>query len=57
VDTTTLVASVEVRLAVALAVGMLIGAERERLQGAHGTSSFAGLRTFGLVALPSCAML
>jgi uncharacterized membrane protein (DUF4010 family) len=51
VNTTNLVANVEVRLAVALAVGMLIGAERERLQVGQGTSSFAGLRTFGLVAL------
>jgi uncharacterized membrane protein (DUF4010 family) len=51
VNTTNLVSSVEVRLAVALAVGMLIGAERERAQIGQSGSSFAGLRTFGLVAL------
>lgn len=41
----------EVRLAVSLAVGMLIGAERERSHLGQGASSFAGLRTFGLVSL------
>lgn len=39
-----------VRLAIALAVGMLIGAERERVQSGR-TDAFAGLRTFGLVGL------
>jgi uncharacterized membrane protein (DUF4010 family) len=43
--------SVEMRLAVSLAVGMLIGAERERSQATRSTSTFAGLRTFGLVSL------
>lgn len=40
----------EVRLAIALAAGMLIGAERERQRPARA-DSFAGLRTFGLVGL------
>jgi uncharacterized membrane protein (DUF4010 family) len=43
--------SVELRLCVALAVGMLIGAERERSQLTQRASNFAGLRTFGLVSL------
>jgi uncharacterized membrane protein (DUF4010 family) len=40
----------QVRLAIALAVGMLIGAERERQQPTRA-DTFAGLRTFGLVGL------
>jgi uncharacterized membrane protein (DUF4010 family) len=40
----------EVRLAIALAAGMLIGAQRERQQPARA-DAFAGLRTFGLVGL------
>lgn len=50
-DSTNLVASVEVRLAISLAVGMLIGAERERSQLNQSAGNFAGLRTFGLVSL------
>jgi uncharacterized membrane protein (DUF4010 family) len=45
-----LLALPELRLAIALALGMLIGAERERLQTGRA-DSFAGLRTFGLVGL------
>lgn len=40
----------EVRLAIALAAGMLIGAQRERQQPERA-DAFAGLRTFGLVGL------
>jgi uncharacterized membrane protein (DUF4010 family) len=40
----------EVRLAIALAAGMLIGAQRERQQPTRA-DTFAGLRTFGLVGL------
>lgn len=49
-DARALAETVEVRLIISLAVGMLIGAERERLQAGQGASSFAGLRTFGLVS-------
>jgi uncharacterized membrane protein (DUF4010 family) len=45
-----LLASTEWRLAVALGVGLLIGAERERRKEERG-SSFAGVRTFALTAL------
>lgn len=38
-------------LAVALAIGLLIGLERERRKGDGSTRSAAGLRTFGLVGL------
>lgn len=50
-NASNLVSNLEVRLAVSLAVGMLIGAERERSQLSQTASSFAGLRTFGLVSL------
>lgn len=40
----------EARLGISLAIGLLIGAERERRQ-AEQKMGFAGLRTFGLVAL------
>lgn len=40
-----------VRLAVALGVGLLIGAERERRQLSEGGSAPAGIRTFALVSL------
>lgn len=45
-----LLASTEWRLTVALGVGLLIGAERERRKEERG-SSFAGVRTFALTAL------
>lgn len=38
-------------LAVALGIGMLIGAERERSKGDGGDSSIAGVRTFTIAAL------
>ena len=38
-------------LAVALAIGLLIGLERERRKGDGSTRAAAGLRTFGLVGL------
>lgn len=38
-------------LVVALAIGLLIGLDRERRKGDGGTRSAAGLRTFGLVGL------
>ncbi len=38
-------------LLVALAIGLLIGLERERRKGAGSTRAAAGLRTFGLVGL------
>ncbi|MFA7248962.1 MAG: DUF4010 domain-containing protein [Dehalococcoidia bacterium] len=39
------------RLAVALGIGLLLGAERERRMGQAGRRGSAGLRTFALVAL------
>jgi len=39
------------RLAVALGIGLLLGVERERRKQAGGGASFAGIRTFALVAL------
>ncbi len=50
-NSSDMVSSLEVRLAISLAVGMLIGAERERSQLNQTASAFAGLRTFGLVSL------
>jgi uncharacterized membrane protein (DUF4010 family) len=50
-DSSVLVSDSAVRLAIALALGMLIGAERERSHMGQGAGGFAGLRTFGLVAL------
>jgi uncharacterized membrane protein (DUF4010 family) len=44
-----LLSSPEARLALALAVGLLIGTERERRRAAQSYGGFAGLRTFGLV--------
>jgi uncharacterized membrane protein (DUF4010 family) len=41
----------EVRLLVALAAGLLIGAEREQRRAQQATGGFAGLRTFGLIGL------
>jgi uncharacterized membrane protein (DUF4010 family) len=41
----------EVRLFVALATGLLIGAEREQRRAQQATGGFAGLRTFGLIGL------
>jgi hypothetical protein len=38
-------------LLVALAIGLLIGLERERRKGEGNTRSAAGLRTFGVVGL------
>ncbi len=38
-------------LAVALGIGLLLGAERERRMSREGRRGFAGLRTFALVAL------
>jgi uncharacterized membrane protein (DUF4010 family) len=46
---TLLLSSPEARLALALAVGLLIGTERERRRAAQPFGGFAGLRTFGLV--------
>jgi uncharacterized membrane protein (DUF4010 family) len=43
--------STPLRLLVALAVGLLIGLEREWRQRGDDTSSHAGLRTFGLIGL------
>ncbi len=42
---------VAVRLAIALGIGLLIGAERERRLVREGRRGTAGLRTFGLTAL------
>jgi uncharacterized membrane protein (DUF4010 family) len=50
-NSSNLVSSLEVRLAISLAVGMLIGAERERSRLGQTAGTFAGLRTFGLVSL------
>lgn len=41
----------EVRLLVALATGLLIGAEREQRRAQQPSGGFAGLRTFGLIGL------
>lgn len=41
----------ELSLLVALASGLLIGAEREQRRAQHPASSSAGLRTFGLIGL------
>jgi uncharacterized membrane protein (DUF4010 family) len=41
----------EVRLLVALATGLLIGAEREQRRAQQAAGGFAGLRTFGLSGL------
>ncbi|PKN81419.1 MAG: hypothetical protein CVU47_06910, partial [Chloroflexi bacterium HGW-Chloroflexi-9] len=38
-------------LAVALGIGLLLGAERERRMARDGVRGAAGLRTFALVAL------
>ncbi|MGZ3421724.1 MAG: MgtC/SapB family protein [Polyangiales bacterium] len=46
-----LFASTEVRLLVALALGLLVGIERERRMFEQGERQPAGARTFGLVAL------
>ena len=44
-------------LAVALGIGLLIGAERERRKGAGPQRAQAGLRTFGLTGLAgACAL-
>jgi len=43
--------SLEGRLAVALAIGLLIGAERERRKGSGPAREAAGVRTFAIVAL------
>lgn len=43
--------SLEGRLLIALAIGLLIGAERERRKGTGADRKPAGLRTFALVAL------
>lgn len=40
-----------VRLAIALGIGLLIGAERERRKGSGPTRAPAGIRTFALVSL------
>lgn len=41
----------EIRVMLALVLGLLIGAERERRRGDRGHVVFAGIRTFGLVGL------
>lgn len=41
----------EVRLVLALAIGLLIGTERERRRSEPDFAAFAGIRTFGLIAL------
>lgn len=46
-----------VGLAVALGIGLLIGAERERRKGEGPRRAQAGLRTFGLAALAGAAAL
>lgn len=46
-----LFALAEVRLLVALALGVMIGTERERRMAEQGEQEPAGMRTFGLVAL------
>jgi uncharacterized membrane protein (DUF4010 family) len=43
--------TVAVRLAIALGIGLLIGAERERRKGEGASRSPAGIRTFGLTCL------
>lgn len=43
--------SQELRIFLALAIGLLIGVERERRRADETYSSFAGIRTFGLVGL------
>ena len=43
--------SVEYRLGIALALGLLVGVERERRKGAGPRRAAAGIRTFGVVAL------
>src|SRR5271168_1161531 len=43
--------SVIVKLAIALGIGLLIGAERERRKGTGPSRSPAGLRTFAVTAL------
>lgn len=48
---TDLLSSPESRLALALAIGLLVGTERERRRAVKTHGSFAGLRTFGLVSL------
>ena len=40
-----------VRLAIALGIGLLIGAERERRKGTGPSRAPAGIRTFALVSL------
>ena len=39
------------RLAVALAIGLLVGLDRERAELRKAVSSFAGIRTFALISL------
>lgn len=46
-----------IRLAVALAVGMLIGLERERHKGQGPERAAAGIRTFSLIALAGAVSL
>ena len=43
--------TVEYRLGIALALGLLVGVERERRKGAGADRAAAGIRTFGMVAL------
>lgn len=43
------------RVSVALLIGLLIGLDRERAEERKGTESFAGVRTFPLIALAGCA--
>jgi uncharacterized membrane protein (DUF4010 family) len=41
----------DVRLAIALGIGLLVGAERERRKAENGGAGTAGIRTFALVSL------
>lgn len=43
--------------AIALGIGLLIGAERERRKGADGGAGIAGIRTFAVVALLGAASI
>jgi uncharacterized membrane protein (DUF4010 family) len=47
----SLLSAPEARLALALAVGLLIGTERERRRASQSSGGFAGVRTFALVGL------
>jgi len=51
VDAAAWLSRPELPLVVALAIGLLIGLERERRKGAGGSRAAAGLRTFALVGL------